>query len=69
MNRRDKHFITVKDRLVLSSMHNIHLYSKFYKNIILTSKLRDIVKLDLVQQVKEYLIHHYLQNQKYRIIN
>tara|TARA_B100000287_G_scaffold435136_1_gene502060 strand:- start:5902 stop:6651 length:750 start_codon:yes stop_codon:yes gene_type:complete len=45
MNRRDKHFITVKDRLVLSSMHNIHLYSKFYKNIILNSKLREIVKL------------------------
>jgi ectoine hydroxylase-related dioxygenase (phytanoyl-CoA dioxygenase family) len=45
MNRRDKHFIKVNDKLILSSMHNIHLYSTYYKNLILDSKLRDIVKL------------------------
>lgn len=45
MNRRDKHYIKINNKNVLSSMHNIHLYSPYYKNLILTSKLRDIVKL------------------------
>ena len=44
MRKRDKHYIKVKDNLILSSMHNIHLYSTYYKNLILDSKLRDIVK-------------------------
>jgi len=45
MNRRDKHYISVGNKLLLSSMHNIHLYSKYYKNLILQSKLRDIVNM------------------------
>ena len=45
MHKRDKHYIKVKDNLILSSMHNIHLYSAYYKNLILDSKLREIVKL------------------------
>ena len=45
MHKRDKHYIKVEDNLILSSMHNIHLYSAYYKNLILDSKLRDIVKL------------------------
>ncbi|MAM05816.1 MAG: hypothetical protein CMD06_07690 [Flavobacteriales bacterium] len=45
MNRRDKHYIEIEEKSVLSSMHNIHLYSKFYKDLILNSKLKDIVKL------------------------
>ena len=44
MHKRDKHYIKVEDNLILS-MHNIHLYSAYYKNLILDSKLRDIVKL------------------------
>ena len=35
MHKRDKHYIKVEDNLILSSMHNIHLYSAYYKNLIL----------------------------------
>tara|TARA_B100000927_G_C16367481_1_gene430059 strand:+ start:17 stop:766 length:750 start_codon:yes stop_codon:yes gene_type:complete len=45
MNRRDKHYINSNNKPFLSSMHNIHLYSKYYKLLILKSELREIVNL------------------------
>ena len=35
LNKRDKHYLyNDRNQKVLSSMHNIHLYSEFYKNLI-----------------------------------
>ena len=43
-NLRDIHYINNNNKKKLSSLHNIHLYSKFYKKFIYESKLNEIVK-------------------------
>ena len=44
LNKRDKHYIlNNKNQKVLSSMHNIHLYSKFYKDLINECDLKHII--------------------------
>ena len=44
LNKRDKHYVyDSKNKKILSSIHNIHLYSKFYKNLINECGLKDII--------------------------
>ena len=43
-NKRDIHYIKTKKGKKLSSLHNIHLYSKFYKNFILNSGLNRVIE-------------------------
>ena len=44
LSKRDKHYIlNHKNQKVLSSMHNIHLYSKFYKDLINECDLKHII--------------------------
>ena len=43
-NPRDIHYLKKNSKKKLSSMHNIHLYSSAYKNYILRSDLRKIIK-------------------------
>ena len=44
LNKRDKHYIyDTKNKKVLSSIHNIHLYSDYYKNLINECELKNII--------------------------
>ena len=43
-NPRDIHYLNKGSKKKLSSMHNIHLYSKAYKKFILNSNLKKIIK-------------------------
>tara|TARA_Y100000748_G_C15501120_1_gene490145 strand:+ start:955 stop:1707 length:753 start_codon:yes stop_codon:yes gene_type:complete len=44
LNKRDKHYVyNIKKQKVLSSIHNIHLYSDYYKNLIKKCQLKDII--------------------------
>ena len=43
-NKRDIHFFKNGSKKIVSSIHNIHLYSKYYKKFIKSSRLSDLVK-------------------------
>ncbi len=44
LNKRDKHYVyDIKNKKVLSSIHNIHLYSDFYKDLINNCELKNIL--------------------------
>ena len=44
LNKRDKHYVyDNKNQKVLSSIHNIHLYSEYYKNLINECELKNII--------------------------